>query len=67
MSLVMMYELRRRFEFFDFDSSDNIKYDKEVFYNIKGYVARAYDNNQKSEIKAFYQCLEEYCFEKTLL
>lgn len=53
MSYVDMYELKKRFDFFDFDSADIIKYDKEVFYNIKGYVARAYDNNLKSEIKAF--------------
>lgn len=53
MSYVDMYELKKRFDFFDFDSADIIKYDKEIFYNIKGYVARAYDNNLKSEIKAF--------------
>ena len=53
MSYVDMYEVKHRFEFFDFDSSEKVKYNKEVFYNIKGYVARIYDNNQKSEIKAF--------------
>lgn len=53
MSYVDMYELKKRFDFFDFDTIESIKYDKEIFYNIKGYVARAYDNNLKSEIKAF--------------
>lgn len=53
MSYVDMYELKKRFDFFDFDSTGNIRYDKEIFYNIKGYIARAYDNNRKSEIKAF--------------
>jgi hypothetical protein len=63
-----MYELKKRFEFFDFDSIDSIKYDKEIFYNIKGYVARAYDNNLKSEIKAFLSMfrraisLKKLCF-----
>lgn len=53
MSYVDVYELKWRFDFFDFDSSKKIKYNKEVFYNIKEYVAGAYDNSQKSEIKAF--------------
>lgn len=57
MSYVDMYELKKRFDFFDFDTIDSIKYDKEIFYNIKGYVARAYDNNLKSEIKAFLSML----------
>jgi hypothetical protein len=69
MSYVDMYELKKRFDFFDFDSADIIKYDKEVFYNIKGYVARAYDNNLKSEIKAFLSMfrraisLKKLCFD----
>lgn len=69
MSYVDMYELKKRFDFFDFDSADIIKYDKEVFYNIKGYVARAYDNNLKSEIKAFLSMfrrtisLNKLCFD----
>ncbi len=69
MSYVDMYELKKRFDFFDFDSTDIIKYDKEVFYNIKGYVARAYDNNLKSEIKAFLSMfrraisLKKLCFD----
>lgn len=57
MSYVDMYELKKRFDFFNFDSADIIKYNKEIFYNIKGYVARAYDNNLKSEIKAFLSML----------
>ena len=57
MSYVDMYELKKRFDFFDFDTIESIKYDKEIFYNIKGYVARAYDNNLKSEIKAFLSML----------
>ncbi len=70
MSYVDMYELNRRFTFFDFESEDKIKYDKELFYNIKGYVARAYDNNLKSEIKAFLSmfrraiCLNKLSFDK---
>lgn len=69
MSYVDMYELKKRFDFFDFDSADIIKYDKEIFYNIKGYVARAYDNNLKSEIKAFLSMfrraisLKKLCFD----
>lgn len=69
MSYVDMYELKKRFDLFDFDSADIIKYDKEVFYNIKGYVARAYDNNLKSEIKAFLSMfrraisLKKLCFD----
>lgn len=69
MSYVDMYELKKRFDFFDFDSADIIKYDKEVFYNIKGYVARAYDNNLKSEKKAFLSMfrraisLKKLCFD----
>ena len=69
MSYVDMYELTKRFDFFDFDSADIIKYDKEIFYNIKGYVARAYDNNLKSEIKAFLSMfrraisLKKLCFD----
>lgn len=69
MSYVDMYELKKRFDFFDFDSADIIKYDKEVFYNIKGYVARVYDNNLKSEIKAFLSMfrraisLKKLCFD----
>lgn len=69
MSYVDMYELKKRFDFFDFDSIDEIKYDKEIFYNIKGYVARAYDNKQKSEIKAFLSLfrraisLKKLCFD----
>lgn len=69
MSYVDMYELKKRFVFFDFDSADIIKYDKEIFYNIKGYVARAYDNNLKSEIKAFLSMfrraisLKKLCFD----
>ena len=57
MSYVDMYELKNRFDFLNFDTDDSIKYDKEIFYNIKGYVARAYDNNLKSEIKAFLTML----------
>lgn len=53
MSYVDMYELKNRFTFLKFDTTDKVKFDKEVFYNIKEYVSRAYDNNQKSEIKAF--------------
>ena len=69
MSYVDMYELKKRFDFFDFDSADIIKYDKEIFYNIKGYLARAYDNNLKSEIKAFLSMfrraisLKKLCFD----
>lgn len=69
MSYVDVYELKKRFDFFDFDSADIIKYDKEIFYNIKGYVARAYDNNLKSEIKAFLSMfrraisLKKLCFD----
>lgn len=69
MSYVDMYELKKRFDFFDFDTIESIKYDKEIFYNIKGYVARAYDNNLKSEIKAFLSMfgraisLKKLCFD----
>lgn len=66
MSYVDMYELRKRFSFFDFDSSDSVKFDKELFYNIKGYVARAFDNNQKSEIKAFLSMLRRAISEEKI-
>ena len=35
MSYVDMYELKKRFDFFDFDSADIIKYDKEIFTILK--------------------------------
>lgn len=53
MSYVDIYELKHRFKFFDFDSRDSVKYNKEIFYDIKGYIAGLYDRKQKSEIKAF--------------
>lgn len=31
---------------------------KDIFYNIKGYIARTYDKEQKSEIKAFLTLLK---------
>ncbi len=66
MSYVDMYNLRRRFDFFNFDSANGVKYDKEVFYNIKGYVSRAYDNNQKSDIKAFLSMFNRAVYSKII-
>lgn len=66
MSYVDMYNLRRRFDFFDFDSAKSVKYDKEVFYNIKGYISRTYDNNQKSDIKAFLSMFNRAVYTKMI-
>ena len=68
-SYVDMYELKKRFSFFDFEEKKKFPFfspeskketvmDKDVFYNIKGYIAMAYDNEQKSEIKAFLTLLK---------
>lgn len=53
MSYVDMYELKKRFSFFNFTSSESVTMNKDIFYNVKGFIARAYDKEQKSEIKAF--------------
>ena len=66
MSYVDIYDLKKRFAFFDLESSNSTKCDKEIFYNIKGYVARAYDNNLKSEIKAFLSMLRRAIESKKL-
>lgn len=58
MAYVDMYELKKRFTFFNFEEREATVLDKEVFYNIKGYIASAYDNEQKSEIKAFLTLLK---------
>lgn len=56
-SYVDVYELKKKFDFFGFNSSGEIKYDKDIFYNIKGCIAKEYDNERKSEIKAFLSLL----------
>lgn len=52
MSYVDMYELKNRFSFFDFEVTETITLDKDIFYNLKGYIAKKYDSGEKSEIKA---------------
>ena len=66
MSYIDIYSLRKRFDFLNFDSANGVKYDKEVFYNIKGYVSRAYDNNQKSDIKAFLSMFNRAVYSKII-
>ena len=39
MSCVDMYELKNRF-FFDFEVTETITLDKDIFYNLKGYMIR---------------------------
>ena len=58
MSYVDMYELKKRFSFFCFDEDGITVLDKDVFYNIKGYISVAYDNDKKSEIKTFLTLLK---------
>lgn len=58
MSYVDMYELKKRFDFFNFASEESVIMNKDIFYNIKGYIARTYDKEQKSEIKAFLTLLK---------
>lgn len=53
MSNADIYGLKQKFGFFNSDSEKTINYDKELFYNIKKYISKAYNNSQKSEIKAF--------------
>ena len=32
--------------------TETITLDKDIFYNLKGYIAKKYDSEEKSEIKA---------------
>lgn len=58
MSFVDIYKLKKEFDVLDFDSSDTYKLDKDLFYNIKGYIGKKHDNEEKSEIKAFLTLLK---------
>lgn len=65
MSYVDIYELKKRFQFLI--SEMPVVLNKDIFYNIKGYVARAYDADRKSEIKAFLTMLKTAIHKKRLI
>ncbi len=65
-SFVDMYDLKQRFKFFDFDNTTITTLSRDIFYNIKGYVATLFANNKKSEIKAILSMLAA-AFEKSKL
>lgn len=58
MSFVDIYKMKKEFDVLDFESSDTYKLDKDLFFNIKGYIGKKYDNQEKSEIKAFLTLLK---------
>ncbi len=66
MSYVDIYELKRRFEFLDIRSDKKTVFNKDIFYNIKGYVSKLYASNQKSEIKAIISMINKAINEEKL-
>lgn len=56
MSYVDIYELKKRFEFLN--TEEAISLNKDIFYNIKGYISKAYDEDRKYEIKALLTLLK---------
>ncbi|SFR65422.1 RNA-directed DNA polymerase [Anaeromicropila populeti] len=57
-SYVDSYSIKEKFIFFDFDSAEDVKLDKDIFYSIKSYVSEKYDADEKTEIKAFLTLLK---------